>query len=423
MIFARIAVLWLGASVVSAEDSVPPEGTTTEGWSKLIETAFPTWCINADEERLTNVDKCTDGTPNGRWSPLYFTKRHSGEDPALGGYPTNFDTRYPFEGGSGFFGQAGAGSPHHCAEDFDGSLISSKKCPKIVTDSDDGFYGAGHVPPHISLAAVTKAFNEEKNYPVADWFNFETNACRIMPHQLLKMIRMYFPRDAATGKAAYPAPFSVAGGPGGETGYYPLEFVNLVGDSCQAEKEKHPEWGNLECYETHSGGGEGDYPSYLLPGHGSPHYCTKEGKAADVNDGWCPYLFFGPNRGKYRHPHIAFAALEVYIAHLTMPEQCGATWDEGDGVNYPSNYDVAFPRMAEVEDPADENGDPDQPKINKCGWIWPGPEGTKRKPVAGVFDTKLYLTPTTEVPDPDKVACNKAKSKSSKRGDKAGKRV
>lgn len=169
---------------------------------------------------------------------------------------------------------------------------------------------------------------------MTDWFDFPTNACRILPHQLLKLIRHYFPRDA-TGKADYPAPFSVAGGPGASEvdGYYPLEFVNLVGASCTAEAEKHPGWGNLQCYEQHSGGTVADYPEYLLPGHGSPHYCTKEGKGFDVNNDWCPYLFFGPNRGKYRHPHIGFAAVEVYLANMIMPTMCGTTWDEGDGKN------------------------------------------------------------------------------------------
>ena len=38
-----------------------------------------------------------------------------------------------------------------------------------------------------------------------------------------------------------------------------------------------------------------------------------------------------PNRGKYRHPHIAYAALEVHLAHIVMPEMCGPTWDHNDG--------------------------------------------------------------------------------------------
>lgn len=40
----------------------------------------------------------------------------------------------------------------------------------------------------------------------------------------------------------------------------------------------------------------------------------------------CPYIFFGPNRGKYRHPHIAYAAVEVWLANKSMPDKCGSTW-------------------------------------------------------------------------------------------------
>lgn len=51
------------------------------------------------------MDKCSDGSTNGRYDPLYLTKQRGGEDPALGGYPTDVDTRYPFYFGSPFLGQ------------------------------------------------------------------------------------------------------------------------------------------------------------------------------------------------------------------------------------------------------------------------------------------------------------------------------
>uniref|UniRef100_A0A7S4EFS1 Uncharacterized protein n=1 Tax=Pseudo-nitzschia australis TaxID=44445 RepID=A0A7S4EFS1_9STRA len=137
------------------------------------------------------------------------------------------------------------------------------------------------------------------------------------------MIREYYPRDPVTGEAYYPPPFSEA------STTYPLEFVNLAGESCKKEIEKHPEAGKLECFEQHSGNIT-MYPDYLEVGHGSPHYCTKAGKKADVNNDWCPYIFFGPNRGKYRHPHIAFAAFETYIANLVIPAKCGTTWDDSN---------------------------------------------------------------------------------------------
>ena len=119
--------------------------------SEIIELAFPTWCVNSKDERIDCVEK-----PNGKWSPLYFTKEHSGGDPALGGYPTNIDIQYAFEYAAPFFGQACAGSPHHCSETFDGSSTNCKKCPKISSDNDTDPYGPGHVPPHIALAALTR---------------------------------------------------------------------------------------------------------------------------------------------------------------------------------------------------------------------------------------------------------------------------
>jgi len=47
-------------------------------------------------------------------------------------------------------------------------------------------------------------------------------------------------------------------------------------------------------------------------------------------DGVCPYIFEGENAGKYRHPHIAFASLEVYLANMHMPEDCHPTWLENN---------------------------------------------------------------------------------------------
>lgn len=369
---------------------VPPNlaGGAQQAWADFVEAAFPTWCIDTSENRIP----CTDGTPDGRYAPLYLTKQYSGQNPELGGYPTDIDTRYPFYFASGFFGQSGAGGPHHCSFDFDNANTNPKTCTKIVTDDDTGPNGAGHVPPHIGLASLVRGYHDGTFGPVTDWFNFEQNGCRVLPGVLLSMIRTYFPRDAMGG-VKYPPPFTEDGGPGDENGVtypYPLEFVNLVGDSCDAEQLKFP---TADCYETHSNGVEADYPDYLDPGHGSPHYCTMDGKDNDVSNDWCPYIFFGPNRGRYRHPHIAFAAVEVFLANQAVPE-CGATWDDNDGAGFPATPDTstAFPVMEAV---AGNSDDPEQPAVNDCGFTWPGPEGNKRKAVPGVFNIEEYLTPAT----------------------------
>jgi len=161
---ATLAALLVIASVKAQDpkapppppESQPPTPVKLPPIADLIERAYPTWCINDNEERIRGTETCEDGSPNGRFSPLYFTKQHSGGDPALGGYPTNIDINYAFEFAAPYLGQACAGSPHMCPEDFDGSTTNCKKCPKLKTENDNGPYGPGHVPPHISLAAASR---------------------------------------------------------------------------------------------------------------------------------------------------------------------------------------------------------------------------------------------------------------------------
>lgn len=365
-------------------------------WEEFVKEIFPTWCVDTNGERIDEGSAtCADGSINGRWTPFYLTKWHGGEDPALGGYPTDIDTGYPFYYGSGFFGQSGAGGNAHCSFEFDGSKNEPGKCGKIVTEDDSGPNGPGHVPPHIGLAALTRAYYEADE-GAEEWFDYEQNGCRVLPHKLLSMIRKYFPRGVKpNNQPDYPPPFTEEGGVGGYDGSnvisypYPLEFVNLVGASCQAEKGKFP---TAVCCTTSEC--ENDYPGYLKAGHGSPHYCSESAKTADVNNDWCPYIFFGPNRGKYRHPHIAFAAVETWLANKVMGE-CGPTWDDNDGADYPFTPDnsVAFPEMEFV---SGYKTDPKQPRTSndEQRFFWPGAEGSKRKSVKGVFVIEKYLAPT-----------------------------
>jgi len=67
---------------------------------------------------------------------------------------------------------------------------------------------------------------------VDTWFDYDQNACRVLPSVLLPMIRKYFPRSD-DGSVKYPPPFTTDGGPGGMNNViypYPLEYVNLVGE-------------------------------------------------------------------------------------------------------------------------------------------------------------------------------------------------
>ena len=81
-------------------------------------------------------------------------------DPALGGYPTDIDIQYAFYYAAPFLGQACAGTPHHCTEDFDGGEENCGSCPKVKTDDDSGPNGPGHIPPHIALAALTRLVDD-----------------------------------------------------------------------------------------------------------------------------------------------------------------------------------------------------------------------------------------------------------------------
>lgn len=366
----------------------PIHAATLPDISTLIETAYPTWCINENEQRLTAPTTCADGTPNGRFSPIYLTKQFSGADPALRGYPTPLDIQYVFEYASPYLGQPCAGSPHHCPEDFDGSNEMCKSCPTMVTENDHGPNGPGHVPPHISLAAVTKAYNEglESAGEFSTWFDYDQNACRILPTKLLHIVRAYYPRDPTNGnKPYYPPPYSVEGGS------YPLEFANLDGASCDAKKTSNPTAGALDCLDVHSPSVE--VPDTLQVGYGSPHYCSKASAAVGVASDYCPYITFGPNRGKYRHPHLGYSAVEVYLANMIMPDKCGDTWDDS---NYPPNAvndnTQAFPQMNLVTT-TNRMKDHDQPTIYNNLWVWPAEEGRKKKTTMGQFSNHLVVIP------------------------------
>lgn len=88
---------------------------------------------------------------------------------------------------------------------------------------------------HTHTYTYTSAYYEADEN-VEDWFDYEQNGCRVLPHKLLSMIRNYFPRGVKpNNQPDYPPPFTEEGGVGGYDGSnvisypYPLEFVNLVG--------------------------------------------------------------------------------------------------------------------------------------------------------------------------------------------------
>jgi len=276
----------------------------------LMNMAFPMWKVDANGNRIETKDCSVDSC---EWNPYYITKRYDGLHPDFGGHPTDLDVKYAFFGGSPFLGQPYSGTPHHCSLSSPND-IKAGECPKIKTLTDSGPNGPGHVPPHIALASLTWALEAGMYARRLDMFNYDLHGCRVIPDVLLSMIRKYFPRVD------------------GEKVDYPPPIV--------------PEGGDFQ-YEFPAGNGiDNQNPPYAP---GPPHWCTLEMSATKHWDGVCPYVFKGPDAGKYRHPHIAFAALEVFLAKKIMPDKCKTTWLENNPDFLNSDRvttDTPFPEMS-----------------------------------------------------------------------------
>ena len=258
--------------------------------NSLINVAFPMWEVDEDGERV-ETKNCT--VEACEWNPFYVTKRYDGLHPDFGGHPTDNDVQYAFYASAPFEGQPYPGTPHHCPLDAPDN-ITAGECPKIVTMSDSDPAGPGHVPPHIALASLTWGVEDEL-FSMEEIFDYDNFECRVDPATLFKMIRNYYPRTEGVA-VPYPPPIT-------------------------------PEGGDFQ-YEFPSGGGlENQEPPYAP---GPPHWCTDEMLETGHWDGVCPYIFEGPDAGKYRHPHIAYAALEIYLANMAMPDKCAMTWLENN---------------------------------------------------------------------------------------------
>lgn len=282
-------------------------------------------------------------TVGGPWAALYWTKKYNGMDIALGGYPTPLDTKFPFEAAGPPLGQPGAMGPHHCPEDAPTST-NAGPCPKLVLSEDYTEYGiADHIPPHIALRAVYVAISEGCGI-LDDLFDYDKYECNFDPEVLLQLIRAEYPRNPVDGSVSYPPPKIP-----GEPEYFPFEFPSP---------------------------------------QGSPHWCDQAAIDNDVYADWCPYM---PD-GFYRHPHLALAAVEVYLSNHHMPEMCAPTWLE-QNPDYPPDVDhdtsQAFPLMA--DESLTDAGKQSQPADP---YVWPGPAGRKKKAAAGAYVLDLVIQPT-----------------------------
>lgn len=279
-------------------------------WETIIELAFPPWatpengCARLDAVGGSLIPGYEEFPEfeSGKWNPCYYTKGFAGLDPSLGGYPTPIDTHYPYEFAAPFLAQPGDGSVHHCGVGENEQNIA--QCPKLgntcgkdcAVISDD--YGIGHIPPFVPLAAIKMAYGKCGTRDIcSSWFHYETNGCNILKSELDKLVYEYFGSD---DKILFAGPKD----PSSPT-YYRLEYL---------EKDDQCNEGN--CF--------------------GPHYCTKE--VADDGNIWgdfCPYVHTGEDSGQYRHPHLALAALELWIANQCMPDKCAAEWlDSPNGQGY-----------------------------------------------------------------------------------------
>lgn len=271
-------------------------------WEKIIERAFPTWkhrgpCPSLDavggQPNITWGSQIK-GTRKNKFTPCYYTKRYAGLDPKFGGYPTPIDTHYPFEYAAPFTGQPGDGSVHRCpcGSPPNTNIASCPKfqhnCGKDCANVECG--KIGHVPPFVALHSVVR---EYKSNPEGLCPMLEEGECHLSESALTALVLKYFSADGGDTVRWQP-PILIDGKPSNT--YFRLEYG---GEGCDQE--------NVACF--------------------GPHYCTKEvGDDGRIWGDFCPYVHVGANSGKYRHPHIALAAVETFIAHECRPRKCRRRW-------------------------------------------------------------------------------------------------
>jgi hypothetical protein len=184
----------------------------------------------------------------------------------------------------------------------------------------------------VPLAAVKNAYNSCTEDICADWFHFETSGCNIKKSVLDELVYNEF-GDAETIK--FQPPILIDGVPSNT--YFKLEYG---GESPACDD------GNCR----------------------GPHYCSKE--VADAGEIWgdfCPYVHTGDNAGLYRHPHLALAALELFIANQCMPEKCPALWlrsPNGEGYAQ-DDLKATSITWSEMDDNMDPMAQPSVP------YVWP----------------------------------------------------
>jgi hypothetical protein len=359
---------------INAEDFGQPD------WAAIIETAFPAWEVPAGGcPRLDKIggvlEEGFDAFPTpevGKFNPCYYTKAFAGLDPMLGGYPTPIDTKYPYEFAAPFFKQPGDGSTHHCPMDASPDT-PVQSCPKAGTGGcGEGVkdcnkitdeFGIGHVPPFVPLAAVKNAFISCQE-DVCEWFDDDVHECNIRKSVLDRLVVDLFEVDG-TIKFTPPKILDDLPASDPKSTYYKLEYL---GDP-------------VACADDNCRG---------------PHYCSKAAAEEDIWGDFCPYIHTGENSGLYRHPHVALAALELWMANKCKPTKCPSTWldspnAKGYGADKMKSTSITWSEM-------DDNSDPMAQPIVPYQWpnagdgIYPGHElygDLMVKPAPGMYVTQF----------------------------------
>jgi len=365
---------------INADDFNQPD------WAAIVELAFPPW--KTPEGGCPRLDMI-GGTlevgfeefpepEEGKFNPCYYTKAFAGLDPTLGGYPTPIDTKYPYEFAAPFFKQPGDGSTHHCKMDAPAET-PVQSCPKVGTGGcGEGVkdcnmitdeFGIGHVPPFVPLAAVKNAFLDCEE-DICEWFDDDVHQCNIPKSVLDRLVTKTFGVD---GMVKFTPPIILpdldASNP--KSTYYKLEYL---GDP-------------VACADDNCRG---------------PHYCSKDAAVEDIWGDFCPYIHTGENAGLYRHPHVALAAMELWIANKCKPEACPATWlDSPNGKDYRTDLTKSTSiTWSEMDDNTDPMAQPIVPYQwpNTGDGIFPGHEAYGNlmiKPVPGSYVTEFVAAGST----------------------------
>lgn len=239
---------------------------------------------------------------------------------------------------------------------------TAKKDCNTITDE----FGIGHVPPFVPLAAIKNALLDCKQ-DVCEWFNDNVQPCNIPKSVLDRLVYEYF-------------------GVGNTVQFTPP----IIRDDLPLLTDPKSTYYKLEY--------GGDPEACADDNCRGPHYCSKDVAEEDVWGDFCPYIHTGENAGLYRHPHVALAAVELWLASTCKPGVCPSTWlDSPNAKDYGDKMKSTSITWAEMDDNDNSMAQPMVPYKwpNSGDGIFPGLDlygEMMMKPVAGNYVTKFVAS-------------------------------